>query len=246
MASRTQEQLPSESRRRLGRDEAFARQAHFRSRTEAGCLLADQLSRYQMRTDTLVLAVPNGGVPVAYEVARALRAPLDVMVVRRMDAPQQSQLAVGAIATGGVRVRNKAVLETLDISENELERIAERVASELDQEERQLRGARRGPRLACRTVLLVDDGLATATSMRSAMAAARAQGVARLVVAVPVAPKLMVEALRREVDDLVCLVAPEQFFGVHQFYSEFSKVSTEEARGVLERAWLEGLEPERC
>ncbi len=211
----------------------------YRDRTEAGQALAAKLGSFAGRTDTLVLALPRGGVPVAYEVARALGTPLDVFVVRKLGTPGQPELAMGAIASGGVRVLNHEVVDTYGIPADVIDEVAGQELTELERRERQYRGARAPLDVRGKTVILVDDGLATGSTMRAAAAALRQQGAARIVVAVPVAAPMTCEIVRREVDELVCSVTPEPFFAVGQWYHDFSQTTDEEVRDLLERARAE-------
>src|SRR5438477_6983383 len=181
----------------------------FRDRTEAGQLLAAQLAAYAQRPDVLVLALPRGGVPVAYEVARALGAPLDVFLVRKLGVPGQEELAMGAIATGGVRVLNAAVVDALHIPPATIAAVAAAEQRELARRERLYRGARPAPDVRGRTVILVDDGLATGATMRAAVAALRQHQPARIVVAVPIAAPSTCDEVRAEVDEIVCAITPE-------------------------------------
>jgi predicted phosphoribosyltransferase len=208
----------------------------FRDRTEAGQVLASMLKHYAGRPDVLVFGLPRGGVPVAYEVARALHAPLDVFLVRKLGVPGQEELAMGAIATGGVRVLNYDVVNALHIPQHVIESVAAREQRELERRERVYRGDRPPPDLRDRTVILIDDGLATGSTMRAAAAAVRRQQPARIVVAVPVASAITCEDFRREVDELVCVATPEPFYGVGLWYEDFSQLTDEEVRDLLARA----------
>jgi len=181
-----------------------------------------------------VLASPRGGVPVGCEVARALGVPLDVFVVRKLGVPGHEELAMGAIASGGVRLLNEDVVALAGVSEEAIDEVAAREAAEIRRRERVYRGDRGPPDLRGRTVILVDDGLATGASMRAAAAAVRRQGPAWVVVAVPAAAADTCETLRGEVDELVCLMTPEPFHAVGQWYDDFSQTSDEEVRQLLE------------
>jgi putative phosphoribosyl transferase len=207
----------------------------FRDRREAGRFLADLLIDYAGRDDTIVLALPRGGVPVGYEVARKLGAPLDVFVVRKLGAPGQPEFALGAIASGGVRVVNRDAIQALGIADRLVEEIARREQEELSRRERLYRGNRPAPNLTGKTVILVDDGLATGSTMRSAAAAIKQQSPSRLVVAVPVAARSTCDELAQDVDQVVCAVTPFPFFAVGQWYSDFSETSDDEVRDLLER-----------
>jgi putative phosphoribosyl transferase len=208
----------------------------FRDRADAGRQLLSRLRHYQGRPNVLVLGLPRGGIPVAYEVARGLGAPLDVFLVRKLGVPGQEELAMGAIATGGVRVVNHDVVRALGIPPDVLDRVAAEEARELERRERSYRGDRPEPQVDGRTVILVDDGLATGSSMRAAVAALRQLGPARSVVAVPVAAPSTCEELRREVDEVVCFATPEPFMAVGRFYDDFSQTTDEEVRELLAAA----------
>ena len=208
----------------------------FRDRADAGRHLLSRLGAYQGRPDVLVLGLPRGGIPVGYEVARGLGAPLDVFVVRKLGVPGQEELAMGAIATGGVRVVNRDVVDALHIPPDVLDRAAEAERRELERRERSYRGDRPEPRVEGRTVILVDDGLATGSTMRAAVQALRQQRPARIVVAVPVAASATCEELRREVEDVVCFATPEPFMAVGRFYDDFSQTTDEEVHDLLASA----------
>lgn len=209
----------------------------FANRSEAGKCLARALNAYAGRKDILVLALPRGGVPVALEIAKALGAELDVIVVRKLGVPYQEELAMGAIASGGAKVLNEDVISSLGLSEETIEAVVRKEAQELSRRERLFRGERPFPEVKGRTVILVDDGLATGATMRAAVAALRQLQPAAIVVAVPVAPLDTVAKLRQEVDDLICLATPENFYAVGQWYVDFSQVSDEEVRQLLAKAW---------
>jgi putative phosphoribosyl transferase len=209
----------------------------FSDRAEAGDVLAARLSHLAGRPDLLVLALPRGGVPVGARVARALRAPLDVFVVRKLGVPGHEELAMGAIAGGGVRVRNQEVTSRLGLDDAVIERVAEAEELELARRERSYRADRPAPDLAGKVVVLVDDGLATGSTMRAAVAAARAAGPARIVVAVPTAPASTCERLRREADEVVCASTPRPFRAVGYSYRSFPQTSDEEVRELLRAAW---------
>ena len=208
----------------------------FLDRRDAGRMLAKQLSALAGRDDLLVLGLPRGGVPVAFEVATALRAPLDIFVVRKLGVPGQEELAMGALASGGLRVLNQDVVRTLGISPETVDAVARRESEELTRRERLYRGDRPAPEPAGKTVILIDDGLATGSTMRAAAAALRQRGPARVIVAVPVAARQTCEQLRREVDELVCAATPSPFLAVGQWYAEFGQTSDEEVRELLRRA----------
>jgi predicted phosphoribosyltransferase len=208
----------------------------FLDRAEAGRVLAERLAHYAHRPDVLVLALPRGGVPVAYEVARALGAPLDVFLVRKLGVPGQEELAMGAIATGGVRVLNEDVVRVLRIPDEVIDSVAESQGRELERRERSYRDDRPLPEVRGRTVILIDDGLATGSSMRAAIAALRQQKPARVVVAVPVAAAATVEEMSREVDDLVCVLTPEPFYAVGSWYEDFTQTTDDKVHALLEQA----------
>ncbi|CAA9581414.1 MAG: Phosphoribosyl transferase domain protein [uncultured Thermomicrobiales bacterium] len=209
--------------------------ARFRDRGDAGQQLAARFVAYAGEPNVIVLALPRGGVPVAYEVARALRASLDLFLVRKLGVPGHEELALGAIATGGVRVLNRSVLGELSITDATIEAVAAREGQELARRERLYRGDRPAPDLRGRVVILVDDGLATGATMRAAARAARDQGPARLVVAVPVAPREECEGFRGEVDEIVCLLTPEPFYAVGAWYEDFAETTDDEVRDLLAR-----------
>src|SRR6267378_8331191 len=207
----------------------------FRDRREAGRVLAEKLAAYANRPDVLVLALPRGGVPVAYEVARALGAPLDVFVVRKLGVPGYEELAMGAVATGGVRVLNEQLVERLGIPDDMIDAVAAREQQELARRERLYRGGRPPPDVRGRTVILVDDGLATGATMRAAIMALRQLQPARIVAAIPTASPETCEELRAEVDDVICAITPEPFLAVGHWYEDFSQTTDDEVRDLLAR-----------
>jgi putative phosphoribosyl transferase len=208
----------------------------FRDRTEAGRLLAELLREYAGRDDVIVLALPRGGVPVGYEVAQALGAPLDVFVVRKLGVPGHEELAMGAVATGGLLVLDEGLVRALGIPEEELQRVVEAELRELERRDAAYRGDREPPNLEGKTVILVDDGLATGSTMRAAALAVRRLNPARIVVAVPVAAEETCDAFRDVVDDIVCGVTPNPFRAVGLWYDDFSQTTDEEVRDLLEGA----------
>jgi predicted phosphoribosyltransferase len=208
----------------------------YRDRAEAGRRLAEKLAEYAGRPDVLVLALPRGGVPVAFEVARALGASLDVFVVRKLGVPGHEELAMGAIASGGVWVLNEDVVGPLAIPDREILAVAARELRELARRERLYRGDRPLLDVRGRIVILVDDGLATGSTMRAAVAALRRLGPARLVVAVPTAAPSACADLEHEVDECICANTPEPFYAVGIWYEDFSQMTDEEVRALLERA----------
>lgn len=205
----------------------------YRDRLEAGRILATKLTAYADRKDVVVLALPRGGVPVAFEVAKALLAPLDVFVVRKLGVPGHEELAMGAIATGGVYVVNEHVVHMLAIPDSVIEEVAEREQKELERRERLYRDDLPPPDVRDRTIILVDDGLATGSTMRAAVAALRKQHPAHIVVAVPVAAPVVRDEFKAEVDEIVCASTPEPFFGVGYWYEDFSQTSDEEVHDLL-------------
>ena len=212
----------------------------FKDRAEAGRLLAQKLQRYAHQPDVLVLALPRGGVPVASEVARGLRVPIDVFVVRKLGTPGQEELAMGAIATGGVRVLNEDVVRLMRIPEGVIDTVAAEEQQEMERRERAYRGARPAPYLKNRRLILVDDGLATGSTMHAAVAALRPQQPARIVVAIPVAPPSTLREFEREADEVVCLLAPDEpFDGVGRWYVDFAQTTDKEVRELLEPAYRE-------
>ena len=218
----------------------FKQRAHdvpFSDRIQAGRLLGQALLHYRERQDVVVLALPRGGVPVAFEVVKAINASLDLMLVRKLGTPGQEELAMGAIAWGGVRVLNPDIIGSLGISAETIDAVANREGKELERRQRAYRGDRPPPQVQGRCVILVDDGLATGATMRSAVKALRQQHPARIVVAVPVAPPDTVETLRHEADEVVCLATPEPFMAIGRWYLEFPQTSDDEVKDLLQRAW---------
>lgn len=211
----------------------------YRDRRDAGRVLADRLAEYAGRPDVVVLALPRGGVPVAYEVARALGAPLDVFLVRKLGVPGHEELAMGAIASGGVVLLNPDVVEKLRIPREDIERVAEEESRELGRRERAYRDGRPAPEVRDRTVILIDDGLATGASMRAAVAALRRLGPAKIVVAVPIAAPSTCEEFHHEVDEVVCARTPEPFYAVGLWYHDFSQTTDDEVRELLGLATAE-------
>jgi predicted phosphoribosyltransferase len=220
----------------LTKSEKEGKMAKFRDRREAGRYLAEKLLAYANRLDVIVLALPRGGVPVAYEVAVALNAPLDIFIVRKLGLPGHEELAIGAIASGGIRVLNEDIIRVLNIPQELIDVVAQRELKELERREHDYRGDRPAPDVRDRTVILVDDGLATGASMRAAVAGLRAQHPARIVVAVPTAAPETCEAFQSEVDEIVCAITPEPFYGVGRWYEDFSQTTDEEVRTLLEEA----------
>lgn len=215
----------------------------FRDRRHAGRVLAQALAQHAHRSDVTVLALPRGGVPVAYEVAHALRAPLDVFIVRKLGVPGQQELAMGALAMGGVRVLNDDVIRSLGIGEATVEAVTRSEQLELERRVREYRGDRPLPELHGRTALLVDDGLATGATMLAAVKALRLQQPSRIVVAVPTAAAETCAQMRSEADEVVCATTPRPFRGVGQWYLDFSQTSDNEVRELLARSRDEDVLP---
>jgi len=208
----------------------------FQDRKAAGQYLAEKLSAYGGREDVLVLALPRGGVPVGFEVAKALDAPLDVYVVRKVGVPGYEELAMGAVASGGVRVLNHSVIESLEISDEVIEQVAAEELKELERRERLYRGERPPVDVAGRIVILVDDGLATGATMKAAAQALRARRPSKIVVAVPVAAAETCDEFRDIVDEVICGMTPAPFHAVGIWYQDFSQTSDDEVRALLAAA----------
>jgi putative phosphoribosyl transferase len=208
----------------------------YKDRTAAGQRLAAELAIYANRPDVLILALPRGGVPVAFEVASSLKAPLDVFLVRKLGVPGQEELAMGAIASGGMRVLNEEIVRSLSLSQTAIDQVAEQEQQELERRERLYRDDRPAPDLHERIVILVDDGLATGATMRAAVRALRQQQPARLVVGVPVSSPETCHEFKSEVDDIVCAEIPRPFYSVGLWYDNFSQTTDEEVRDLLKRA----------
>jgi putative phosphoribosyl transferase len=211
----------------------------FRNRIEAGERLTERLLAYARRPDVLVLALPRGGVPVAYEVARALDAPLDVFVVRKLGVPGREELAMGAIASGGILVLNDDVVGALRIPERVIDAVASRETRELRWRERSYRGNRPPLEIDNRTVILVDDGMATGSTMRAAIEALRRLAPARIIVAIPTAAPAARAEIGLEADECICCETPDPFYAVGVWYEDFSQTTDEEVRDLLEHAALE-------
>lgn len=209
----------------------------FHDRDEAGRLLGRELKkRLGARDDVVVLALPRGGVPIGFRVAEEIGAPLDVFIVRKLGVPGHEELAMGAIASGGVRVMNEQVMQHLPIPAEMIEAVAQREQAELERRERDYRGDRPPVDVRGKTVIVVDDGLATGSTMRAAVQALRKMNPRAIIVAVPVAARDTCERLRRDVDDILCLRTPEPFDAVGLWYEDFSQTSDEEVHDLLERA----------
>ena len=208
----------------------------FRDRRDAGKKLAQKLIDYSGREDVIVLALPRGGVPVAYEVSLALQIPLDIFIVRKLGWPGHEEMAIGAIASGGVRVLNEDIVRHLNIPDTLIDAVAQRETRELERREREYRGKRPPLELKDRAVIIIDDGLATGASMRAAIVGVRAHAPVQIVVAVPTAALETCKALEPEVDQIICASTPEPFYGVSRWYEDFSQTTDEEVRLLLEKA----------
>jgi len=208
----------------------------FTDRRNAGRVLARKLSAYAGHTDVIVLALPRGGVPVGYEVALALHTPLDIFIVRKLGLPGREELAIGAIASGGIRVLNNDIIRVLNVPEEVINIVARNELQELQRRERNYRGERPAPDVRDRKVILIDDGLATGASMRAAVTGVRAQHPARIIIAVPAASPEMCDAFEFEVDEMVCGMTPEPFYGLSRWYEDFSQTTDEEVRMFLKEA----------
>jgi predicted phosphoribosyltransferase len=208
----------------------------FHDRADAGRVLATKLTAYAHHLQVQVLALPRGGVPVAFEVAQALCVPLDVFLVRKLGVPGYEELALGAVATGGVRVLNDEVIQALAISPEVIETVTAAEQQELARRERVYRGERPPLEVRGRILILVDDGLATGATMRAAVAALRHHQPAHLIIAVPMAAAETCEVLRAEVDEIICAVTPQSFYAVGQGYDDFSQTTDAEVRDLLQRA----------
>jgi putative phosphoribosyl transferase len=208
----------------------------FPNRAEAGRVLAEKLEKYRGRHDVIVLGLPRGGVPVAYEVAKQLGVSLDVFIVRKLGVPGFEELAAGAIASGGVRVLNEDVVQALPNADEIIDSVTAKERIELERREQSYRDGRPSPELRGRTVILIDDGLATGATMRAAVKALRQRGVAKIVVAVPVGPPETCREFEDEADEVVCATAPEFFQAVGQYYEDFSQTTDDEVRELLGRA----------
>jgi len=209
---------------------------YFRNRTEAGQVLARRLQQYKNQPDVLILGLPRGGVPVAYEVARELNAPLDVFIVRKLGVPGHEELGMGAIATGGVRTLHEGIIREIGISPQTIEAVSAREQAELERRERLYRGDRPAPTIKGRTIVIVDDGLATGSTMKAAIQAVRQQDPRQVIVAVPTAPSETCEQLKGSADEVVCALTPEPFFAVGGSYADFTQITDEEVRDLIASA----------
>ena len=207
----------------------------FKNRTVAGQWLAEQLHNYANCPDVLVLGLPRGGVPVAYEVAKALNAPLDVCLVRKLGVPGKKELAMGAIAPG-IQVMNDVVLDLMQVSAADIEAVVVREQAELERRDRLYRGDRPAPEIQNRCVILIDDGMATGSTMKAAIATLLPQNPEYLLVAVPVAPQVTCDELRQQVNEVVCLKTPDDFYAIGVWYDDFEQTSDQEVRDLLQRA----------
>jgi putative phosphoribosyl transferase len=210
--------------------------SRFRDRTEAGQRLATKLAAYANVPNLLVLGLPRGGVPVAYEIANALHASLDVWLVRKLGVPGQEELAMGAISLGGVMVLNQEIIQALNISQDVIHRVAKAEQQELERRDRVYRGDRPLPPVQNHIVILVDDGIATSSTLRAAIASLQRQHPQGIVVAAPVAPPSVCESLRNVVDDVVCLSMPEPLQSIGLWYKDFSQTTDEEVRALLKKS----------
>lgn len=209
----------------------------YADRRAAGRRLGEALGAYRQRDDVLVLGVPRGGIPVAYEVAAALRAPLDVLMVRKMALPSQPSVAMGAIASGGAQILLPEALQHAKVSDAELRDVVERHREDLEHRAAVYRGERPEPEIAARCLILVDDGLASGATMRAGVAAIRQKKPECIVVAIPVAPPRVVEQLRAEADEVVCPLTPASFRGLSHWYEDYSELSNEQVKALLREAW---------
>jgi len=208
----------------------------FENRRDAGKQLAKELSEFKGQNDAIVLGLPRGGIPVAYEVAKALELPLDVFIVRKLGVPGQPELAMGAIASGDIKVMNESVVRNAGISDQQIEEVAQKEKEELKKREKAYRGARPDIDLQGKTVLIVDDGLATGASMRAAISALREHNPKKIIAAIPTAPRDTCQEFESEVDQIICLRTPSPFWGVGGSYQNFSQTTNEEVRTFLNKA----------
>jgi putative phosphoribosyl transferase len=210
--------------------------AFFKDRVDAGRKLAKELSKYANRSDVLILALPRGGVPVAFEVAKELNVKMDVFIVRKLGVPGNEELAMGAIASDNIRVLNEDVVRSFQIPERVIDMVAENELRELERREHAYRGDRSKPEVSGSIVILIDDGLATGATMRAAAAALKTKNPAKIVVAVPTAARDTCEFFGREVDEVICVTTPEPFYGVGAWYGDFSQTTDKEVCELLEKA----------
>lgn len=210
--------------------------AYFTDRKQAGKKLANELQKYKNRDKVVVLGLPRGGVPVAYQVAKELNAHLDVFVVQKIGVPTHPELAMGAIASGGVKVTNENVIRQAGVSEEQIEEVVQEEKQELERREKLYRGSRPDIDLEGKTVILVDDGMATGASMRAALKALKKHNPEKVIIAVPTAPKDSCEEFRSKVDKMICLQTPTPFWGVGGSYQDFSQTTNQEVRELLEKS----------
>ena len=208
----------------------------FNDRTDAGKRLAERLSEYVNREDVLILALPRGGVPVAFEVAKELNVKMDVFIVRKLGVPGNEELAMGAIASGNIRVLNEDVVRSFRIPQRVIDEATANELRELERRERIYRGNRPTPKISGSTVILIDDGLATGATMRAAVAAVKTKNPAKVIIAVPVAAPDTCSAFGSEVDEVICVATPEPFYGVGAWYEDFSQTTDKEVCDFLDRA----------
>ncbi|ADE36602.1 phosphoribosyltransferase [Methanohalophilus mahii] len=208
----------------------------FKNRVDAGRKLAGELSEYANRRDVILLALPRGGVPVAYEIAKQLNVPMDIFLVRKLGVPENKELAMGAIASEDIRVLNQDIIRSFGISDRTIAKVAADERGELQRRERLYRGDRKRPEVKDRTVILIDDGLATGATMLAAVKALRSKNPSKIVIAVPVASLDTCKTFEREVDDIICGATPEPFYGVGAWYEEFRQVTDEEVCDMLEKS----------
>ena len=208
----------------------------FLDRREAGKELAQLLLKFKEQPDGIVLALPRGGVPVGYEVTLALNVPLDVFIVRKLGLPGQEELAIGAIASGGIRILNETIIHALKIDQTVIDRVTQEETQELKRREIQYRGNRPPPELENRTIILIDDGLATGASMLAAVHALRRQRPKKIIIAVPAAAPQAINLLRPEADEIVFVIAPDPFEGVGKWYEDFAQTTDDEVRSLLDDA----------
>lgn len=207
----------------------------FKDRSEAGQRLANQLIHYRNDPNTLVLALPRGGVPIAYQVAKKLHLPLDIFVVRKLGVPFHEELAMGAIASGDAVFFNEDVIANLGPTKNDIKRVIEKEKTELQRREKKYRGGRAFPAIAGKKIILIDDGIATGASIHSAIIALKKLSAQKIIIAVPVAPESTVSELKPLVDEIVCLHSAAIFYGVGQFYHDFSQTTDEEVINLLSK-----------
>ncbi len=208
----------------------------FDDRKQAGQMLAEKLLKFKENDNVIVLALPRGGLPIGYEIARAINAKLDVFLVRKLGAPMQPELAMGAISSGGITAMNDDVVKTLHITRDKIDSVIKEEQKELKRREQEYRGDRPFPDLSGFIVILVDDGIATGATMKAAVKAVQSKNPEKLIVAVPTAPKSSCEALQEITDETVCLSTPEPFQAIGQWYREFPQLSDQDVRDYLERA----------